>query len=438
MRILLSIIISLAWMPLFSQNSAAEGTLSHNRKSRGVAIFPFDSQEGAEQGTEDTLSTYYRALSIESSESGAEASFGYLNSWIGRQTKLIVESAPQAYELYINGKYVAYAPSGATPSEFNITRSVESGRNTIEFKYISFDGAKGVEGWSSNGSEKMGEAYIISQPTLHISDIFQRTTLSQGGDASAMIGVALQSTALGQQRVEVYYQLLSPQGEVITQGMREAKAQMRGGDSVTLSTLIPQEMLWSSESPTLYRLNLRSQRDGRKLEHLSFEVGFRTIEWSSSELSINGERVEIRAKRVDANISIEELEGYKAAGFNTFIIGAGRYNASIYHWADKCGAYLIPTAAINSSNATQNIKRGGNPTNDTAWRELYIERADDIYSTTQAHPSVVGFAIAESSLNGDNLYQNYLHLKSKGDYRPIIYLDGRAEWNNDNIIRSWE
>lgn len=430
-------LISLVVLPLAAENSALQGTLSHNREGRGVAIYPFDSAEQAAASlTEqlDTLSSYYRALSIERMEGGSKSSFGYLNSLVGRQLKLVVGSSPQPYEVLVNGEVVGYSSTGATPSIFNITKAAQQGeRNEVVFKYLPFEGVERIEGWSSRG-DMVEDAYIISQPTLHIVDIFEKTTIAASGVASSMIGVRLQSTALGEQQARIFYDVTSPQGELLTQGSRDVAIQMRGEQSVTFSAIVPDSMLWSAASPTLYSLNLRNQKSGRKMEHMSFSVGFRSVEWGESgKLYINGEEVEISAKRVDASISIEELERFKAEGFNTFIISAGRYNSQIYSWADSQGAYLIPTAAINSSKGGATIKRGDNPTNDPAWREIYTSRSDDIYCVTQAHPSVVAFAIGESSLNADNLYHSYLHLKAKGDSRAIIYLDSQGQWNSDKI-----
>ncbi len=440
MKKLLFLIISLTVLPLFSQDRVVEGSISQERESRRVAIYPFDSAQQAAKSVEgeiDTMSSYYRALSIVATQGGAESSFGYLNSWVGRQLKLVVDSSPLPYEVVVNGESVGYSSSGATPALFNITAQAKQGeRNSVEFRYRAFEGVEKIEGWSQDNTP-ITRAYVISQPTLHITNIFQRTTLSQDGVASSMIGVAIESSALGLQQASLSYDVLYKDSVTLTKGRREVSLQMRGSDTVTLSAIVPDSMLWSCENPTLYRLNLMNQRGGRRIEYLSFNIGFREVSVNDGgELHINGRKVEVRAKHIAPNISIEELEELKGEGFNTFIVGAGRYDSKLYQWADSRGAYLIPTAAINSSKGGQTIKRGDNPTNDPAWREVYVSRGVDIYQATQAHPSVIAFAIAESSLNGDNLYHSYLSLKElskSGSRPPIIYLDSEGQWNSDKL-----
>jgi beta-galactosidase len=51
--------------------------------------------------------------------------------------------------------------------------------------------------------------------------------------------------------------------------------------------------------------------------------------------------------------------------------------------------------------------------------------------TTQRHPSVIAYYLADDSANGICLYEAYLAAKAIPHGRPIFYDDGNGEWNND-------
>ena len=76
-------------------------------------------------------------------------------------------------------------------------------------------------------------------------------------------------------------------------------------------------------------------------------------------------------------------------------------------------------------------KRGGNPSNNPRWRAEYIERVEQMIYTTQRHPSVIAYFLADDSANGICLYEAYLAAKKISGDRPVFYEDGNGEWNSD-------
>ena len=90
-------------------------------------------------------------------------------------------------------------------------------------------------------------------------------------------------------------------------------------------------------------------------------------------------------------------------------------------------------APVDTRRSGDSRRVGGNPSNNPAWREAYVERALDSYHTTKLHPSVIAFALATQSANGINLYESYLKVKELHEERPFIYPDAEGEWNSDRL-----
>ena len=98
---------------------------------------------------------------------------------------------------------------------------------------------------------------------------------------------------------------------------------------------------------------------------------------------------------------------------------------------DRLGIYVAVTAPINSSHNDTSRKRGGNPSNNPRWKQTYIERVMQMIYTTQRHPSVIAYHLADDSANGICLYEAYLAAKSIAGDRPVFYDDANGEWNSD-------
>ena len=111
----------------------------------------------------------------------------------------------------------------------------------------------------------------------------------------------------------------------------------------------------------------------------------------------------------------------------------GPVGESVLNFCDGQGLCVIAQTPIDTRRSGDSRRKDGNPSNDPAWLEAYIERTENSYHTTKRHPSVIAFSLARQSANGINLYESYLHMKRFGDSRPFIYPDAAGEWDSDAL-----
>ncbi len=400
---------------------------------------PFASIEESEKGAGEWLQYSIDLGDMASEVSGDETiyrtTFTRPFSWEGRSAVIYIERAKSAYSLLVNGELIAQVASGATPMEFDVTRAMRDKESQIEIRLKSDPQAEELEGWSAESNEQLGRVAILSQPTLYLRDVAVRSEkVTRSGVINSTITLMVKSRALNPRTSKIYYTLKAPNGSVVLDSSTSMSLEMRGEDSITIFTMIPDSLQWSAENPNLYTLITKSQYRGRYEEVASYKIGFRSVDVTDGGvLWINGCEQSLSVAEVEPTISISELSALRDGGYNTIKISAGEYNPAIYNYADREGLYVIATVPVNTSKSGDTILRGGNPTNDPTRRAEFIERSEALYHTTQLHPSLIAFALAESSLNGYNLYESYLHLKAKGDSRPIIYLDASGEWNSDQL-----
>ena len=413
----------------------AQPPLSSGRELPRSEWRVYPSQEAATAAAFEGNSFLRPIAEWSTTDEGFSASFTVPFSWINRQVLFHIDEATAAYELRINGKSVGANSDPALPAEFNITKWVREGSNRLEIRLRPAAETAPVESWRNSAQPAVGRAWIMTQPTLCVRDAVVRTILSDNNIATAEIGLAVKSNALNPRTSRIHYELLDSVGRRLTGGTQEITLDMRREDTVRFLAALPDTLLWRPEQPVHCTLRVKTQHEGRFVEYIERPVGFRAIGVDpKGNLLLNGETVALRAASVSPQVSAEAIASLREQGYNTLKLQAGPVRAGLYDDCDRLGMLVVAQAPVNTRNSGPSRKKGGNPSNDPAWRAYFIERAVDSYHTAKQHPSVVAFSLAEDSSNGICLYESYLTVKPmKNETRPFLNRDGGNEWNNDPL-----
>lgn len=373
----------------------------------------------------------------EAVEGGWRAAFTVPFAWSNRQVMLSVENARADYELFVNGRRVGRNADGNTPADFNVTRCVREGRNEVEVRPADPSQVAALESWKeAESAAAPGTVRVTSPATMGVRDVLVQTRFvdEARSEARAEIGIVVRTYALNPRTVRLEYELLDPAGRVVTASFRELTLRMRGEDTVRLLAGVPDSLLWSPERPQRHTLRLRTQHEGRYVEHFSLPLGLRVVEFEAGRLHLNGRPLDLRVREAEPTISAEDLRQLRKTGCNTLRLAAGIVPPRLCEACDTLGLCLIAQAPIDTRTGGPSRRTGGNPSNDPAWREAFLERVDNLYHTVKRHPSVIAFSIASpASANGICLYEAYLRLKSYGDPRPVLYPGAAGEWNDDAL-----
>lgn len=361
------------------------------------------------------------------------ATFTVPFAWSNRQVMLHMEAVAADYELLINGRRAGRNSDGNTPADFNITKFVEEGRNRIELLPAEPSAFAPLESWEKQAADPAIRAWITSPATMGIRDVLVQSDFATAERTTvrAEVGIVVKTYALNPRTVRIEYELLDPFGESLASGHRELTLGMRGEDTIRFAAQIPDSLLWSAERPQRHTLRLRTRHEGRYVEYLQLPIGFRVVEYEEGRLQINGRPVGLHLREVAPTAGFDELQRLRAEGVNLLRPTAGALSPDLYDACDSLGLYLIAQAPIDTGSSGTSRRKGGNPSNDPAWQEAFLERVGNCYHTTKRHPSVIAFSIADHSANGICLYEAYRYLKAFGDPRPVIYPSAGGEWNND-------
>ncbi|MGN0006824.1 MAG: sugar-binding domain-containing protein [Alistipes sp.] len=348
-------------------------------------------------------------------------------SWLNRQVLLRVGRSSSAFGVAVNGKRVGYAPSGAVGAEFNLTKYVRKGRNTLQI--VLYDDAR-VNAIFTSLPSGIADVKVICQPTIRVRDIFCKAALESGGKTAADIGIVVKCDALGEKRSRIEYVLRFRDSVVLAEGYRDIRLDMLREDTVHIRASVPKEALWSAADPNLLCLEIINRIDGRIAESISRNVGVRTIEIRNNALYINGRIAPLRLAEYNSDI---ELQYFKASGFNGIIAANGMVPSGFYDECDRLGIYVVSASAIDTEPFADSVKRDGNPCNLPEWHDTFLSRNEDNYLVMHSHPSVVGYIICRGKGTGINVYESYLLMKRLEPASPIIYEAANGEWCTDKI-----
>lgn len=354
--------------------------------------------------------------------------------WLSRQAILYVDEASGAYEVIINGQKVGYAANAFTPAEFNITKASKEDVNTISIRILKDHWSRRMEDFVETREPRVGETYVISQPTIRVRDVVHNTDVDLKSEyANVEVGLIVKTESLNPKTARIHYELIAPDTTVVTQGYKDVTLGMRGEDTVKFMARIPYVLTWCADMPVRYRLNIKTQIEGRYAEYQSRMIGFRDIDINEDgDFMINGIKTELFYRDFDPlKVTEKDIIAARVLKYNALRVKMGAVPQNVYRMCDSLGMYVIAQIPINTSKSGLSRRIGGNPSNDPKWKAAYLDRAETAYRTTCGQASVIGYVMAEESSNGINLYETYLRLKALERKRPILYIEAAGEWNSD-------
>ncbi len=353
-------------------------------------------------------------------------------AWIDRELFLYVGPCGSGYEVTVNGRRAGYVQHGNTPAEYDITKLAVEGKNRVTVTMLVPSTSEALE-TAPTKDPVPGECYVLAQPKMRVRDILVRSTISNDDNGVLELGVVIKTHALNPKTTRVYYEVLAPDTTKVVEGYKDLTLDMRREDTVRFMATIPRSMMWSAETPNLYTVVVRTRYEGRINEYIPLKAGFRTVANDNGTLLINGKPVTLRVKEGSSEYTVQELGTFKKLGYNALRMQPGMLSQAQLDRCDSAGFYVIAQIPIDTNRAGFSRKRGGNPSNDPAWRDAYLDRTVQHYLAVRNHPSVVVFSLARESANGINLYESYLRLKELEKERPVIYPESGGEWNSDPL-----
>ncbi|KAH8195258.1 hypothetical protein TruAng_010582 [Truncatella angustata] len=360
------------------------------------------------------------------------------------QLRLRFEGVDSAFHVWVNGQEVGYHQGSRNPSEYDITKVVETdGENTLAVRVYQFCDATYIEDqdqWRMSGIYR--DVYLLGFPAeSRVEDLFVQTKLdSQYVDADLKVRVDV--TGSGNLKVELFDPSKS------TSIASETKS--TSGGSIDFSFPIKNPSKWTAETPTLYHLLVTLDNNA----FVAHRIGFKQVEMKDGLIKVNGKRIVLKgANRHEHHPKFGRAVPYEFMKNDLLLMKTHNINAirtshqpsdvRLYDLADELGFWVMDEADLECHGFESIADAALSPderalpfrerqlltrknaaewtTNNPAWEKAYVDRAQHLVRRDQLHACVTFWSLGNEAFFGRNFKAMYNWIKSYDDSRPIHY-----------------
>lgn len=366
--------------------------------------------------------------------------------WDGKQVFVFFGSIKSVGFVWVNGQRVGMSKDSKTPQEFDITKYIKPGKNSIAVEVFRWSDAAYLECqdfWRLSGIPR--EVYIYAQPKVRLRDFYAKATLDENYVHGVFdMDVELKNHTGKPAQSTFGYEIIDNAGKTLISDSKSISITDTTG-VLNFKASLPNVNAWSAETPHLYTLLLSLKDDkGNLTESTSIKIGFRTSEVKNGLYLVNGKPVLIKGVNlhefhettgqvVNEDDVILDLQRMKELNVNAIRLSHYPQPEFFYALADKYGFYVVDEANVESHGMGYDRSMGRSLGNNLEWTEAHLFRTRNMFERTKNHASVVIWSLGNEAGNGYNFYQTYLFLKSRDNMRPVQYEQAGREWNTDIV-----
>ncbi len=353
--------------------------------------------------------------------------------WTNREVFIHFGAVRSAAYVWINGNKVGYTQDSKTPAEFDITRYVHPGTNTLAVEVYRWSDGSYLEDqdfWRLAGIQR--DVFLYATPKTHIRDYQVVPDLDRRyRDATLQISAEItryDGAAAGPGQLEA--ELLDTDGKPVAKPSSTISKRGEAPGRVNLVLDVKTPKLWTAETPNLYRLLLTLKDDnGDTLEVVTSRVGFRKIEIKKGRLCINGKPIYLKGvNRHEHDPDFGHVISRESMLTDIFLMK--RYNVNTVRtchypddpqWYDLCdqyGIYVIDEANLESHGMGYGKETLARP---PQWRKAHVAREQAMVHRDKNHASVIIWSMGNEAGAGPNFEAARQAILDIDKTRPIHY-----------------
>jgi beta-galactosidase len=359
--------------------------------------------------------------------------------WVDMDVILHFGAVSSAMFVWVNGEQVGYSEDSKTPAEFNITKLLVEGENTLAVQVFRWSDASYLEDqdfWRLSGITR--DVYLQARYRQYVRDFRVHSALvNDYNDGDLKIAFDLQNDA--DEPFDVNLSANLSDGDFSTDLTKNIVLNP-GLNRVELGKIISDAKPWTAETPRLYQLTvaLKDANDGI-LEIFQQDVGFRTIEFLKGQLHINGQYVYLKGVNlhehhdktghvIDEATMLKDIQVMKSHNINAVRTSHYPQPERWYELCNRYGLYVVDEANIESHGMGYGEK---SLAKDTSWMGAHLFRTANMFERDKNQPSIIIWSLGNEAGNGPNFHATYDYLKEVDSTRPVQYERSELDYNTD-------
>lgn len=386
---------------------------------------PFDIRRPGSKGG-NSFAVSVPSVPKEYNPAGAyRLTFNLPPNFKGDQVFLRFEKVASASFVWINGREVGYNEGAQEPSEYNITKYLKPGKNTLAVLVLKYSDGYYLEGqdyWRLAGI--FDDVWLYATPDERIFDWQVTTDLDSAythADLSVKVDVKKYNTSVSvcQVKAGLY------NGTVLVSELESERLSLNNPEKTTftLKEKILNPAKWTSETPNLYTLKMQLlAASGTILDKAETRIGFKETGIRGETFYLNGVPIKVNAQNshmqhpelghvMNEETIRKDFEILKQFNFNAVRTSHYPPVNKYLELADEYGIYIIDETG-DESHASEYVS------NMPEFTEMYKERVRRMVLRDRNHPCVLFWSAGNESGEGFNIGEV---IKEGRKYDPTRY-----------------
>ncbi len=372
-------------------------------------------------------------------------------NWEGREVFLHFNAGTSAMYIWVNGQKVGYSQVTKSPAEFDITKYLQKGENTIALEVYRWSDGSYLEDqdfWRLSGFDR--GICLYSTGNIRIQDLFVKAGLDNRYDNGILdVKVEIKNLAKKANATKVKISLVDLDNKEVYTATQPLLVKGKSIEELSFIKEIENALHWSAETPNLYKIVVELQnKNGQTIEATSTNVGFRTVEIKNSQLLVNGKYVLVKGvdlhehhqtmgHHVDEATMLKDIEVMKQHNINAVRLSHYPHSTKWVELCDKYGLYLVDECNIETHGmgATyQNwFDKKKHPAYLPEWHAAHMDRIHRLVERDKNHPSVIIWSLGNECGNGQVFFDAYKWIKERDNTRPVQFEQAGQEANTDIV-----
>lgn len=402
-------------------------------------IYPFVKNPPFIDHADNPVGSYRRAFELP-------------ENWNGRRVYLHFEAGTSAMYIWVNGEKVGYSENTKSPTEFDITKYVKAGKNQIAVEVYRWSDGSYLEDqdfWRLSGIDR--DVYLYSTDNTRIADFFARPDLDdsyKNGSLAVDVKVKnMNKAAKNNQIVEA--KLVDAAGKEVFKKTIKINVGANSVESTTFTQNVPTPKLWNNETPNLYTLLLTlKDENGKFIETVATQIGFRKVELKNGQLLVNGIRIMVHGVNIhehnpktghyqDKETMMKDIKLMKQLNINAVRCSHYPNNLMWVKLCNKYGLFLVDEANIESHGMGAELQGSFDKTKHPAylpeWKAAHMDRIYSLVERDKNQPSVILWSLGNECGNGPVFHEAYKWIKNRDNTRLVQFEQAGEEENTDVV-----
>lgn len=244
---------------------------------------PYDSTENVSQGYRKRGVGWYRKQ------------FQLDDADKGKHLELQLDGIATHASIWFNGTLISRNFCGYNSIYLDITPYAYYGKrqNVIAIRVD----AQPMEGWWYEGAGIYRHTWLVKRAAVHLTTdgVYAQPVKEASGQWILPVSATLYNAGEKETVVEVESSLLDAGGNKLTSASCTSKVSALSEALANCKMQVQQPVLWTLEHPVLYKVVTVVKKEGRELDRLVTQCGFRTIRFTAdSGFYLNDQRVKLK------------------------------------------------------------------------------------------------------------------------------------------------